>query len=65
MVVSDSSDYWGPSEKIQESISLADNLWLPDIEIWNLKNVESLEVLRSVGGVVIYKNKTIMYSKKY
>ena len=55
---------WSSRDNLQESIILANEFWLPDTEILGLKTIKSLEVTRTVGGFVVYKNKTLEISKK-
>ena len=70
MVVDPEEEEWeknglGDAGALEESITLAENIWLPDTQILGLKKVLSMAVTRKVGGMTVYKNKTITYSKKY
>ena len=70
MVVDPLEEDWdenglGEAGALEESITLAENIWLPDTEILGLKKVLSLAVTRKVGGMTVYKNKTVTFSKKY
>ena len=56
---------WSSRDYLQESIILANEFWLPDTEILGLKTIKSLEVTRTIGGFVVYKNKTLELSKKW
>ena len=70
MVVDAEAEDWeenglGEAGALEESITLAESLWLPDTQILMLKKIQSMAVTRKVGGFIVYRNKTVTYSKKY
>ena len=38
------------------------DFWMPDLYIYNLKQIENLDVLEKRGGVKLFGNKTIRYA---
>ena len=54
----------GEAGAVEESITLAGSIWLPDTAILGLKHIHSMAVTRKVGGITVYRNKTVTYSKK-
>ena len=69
MVVAAESSAWeanglGEAGVLEESIALAENIWLPDTEILGLRHILSMAVTRKVGGITVHRNKTVTHSKK-
>ena len=69
MVVDAESSAWeanglGEAGVLEESIALAESIWLPDTEILGLRHILSMAVTRKVGGITVHKNKTVTQSKK-
>ena len=69
MVVDTESSAWeenglGKAGVLEESITLAESIWLPDTEILRLRHILSMAVTRKVGGFTLHRNKTVTYSKK-
>ena len=54
----------GEAGGLEESIALAASLWLPDTQILGLKMIHSMKVARTVGGLSVFRNKTVTLSKK-
>ena len=69
IVVDAESSAWeanglGEAGVLEESIALAESIWLPDTEILGLRHILSMAVTRKVGGITVHRNKTVTHSKK-
>lgn len=62
LVMNESSLEWGPDDTVMGSTNFVDKLWLPDIQILNLKQFQKRQIVTDVAGLIIFKDKTILYT---
>jgi hypothetical protein len=54
-----------PKKLTAVNLQLLKSLWLPDVEILNLKTFETLTVLSKLVSCIIFWRKTLKFSARY
>ena len=62
LVMNESSDKWGPDGTVMGSTNFIKSMWLPDIQILNLKQFQKRQIVTDVAGLIIFKNKSVLYT---
>ena len=61
LVINETSPEWGP-EGVMGSTNFVQNLWLPDIQILNLKQFQKRNIVTDVAGLIIFKDRSVLYT---
>ena len=63
LIINESSPEWDAGEgTVMGSINFIKSMWLPDIQIQNLKNFQLRSIVTDVAGLIIFKNKKVLYT---
>ena len=63
MVINDSATEWEfNAESVMGSTNFLKSFWLPDIQILNMKQIQKRNIVTDVAGLVIFKDKHILYT---
>ena len=63
MVINDSASEWEfNAESVMGSTNFLKSFWLPDIQILNMKQIQKRNIVTDVAGLVIFKDKSILYT---
>jgi len=61
-VINETSPDWGPDGSFMGSTNFIKSLWLPDIQIINLKQFQKRQIVTDVAGLIIFKTRSILYT---
>ena len=61
LVINDNSSEWGP-EGVMGSTNFVQSMWLPDIQILNLKQFQKRNIVTDVAGLIIFKDRSVLYT---
>ncbi len=56
-----SSPEWGP-DGVMGSTNFVQDLWLPDIQIQNLKQFQRRNIVTDVAGLIIFQDRRVLYT---
>ena len=62
LLINESSPEWVPSDSVMGSTNFIKSLWLPDIQILNLKQFQKRNIVTDVAGLIIFKDKSVLYT---
>ena len=62
LVINESSPDWGPDGQYMGSTNFVADMWLPDIQIINLKQFQTRRVTTDVAGLIIFNTGQILYT---
>ena len=62
LVINHSSPEWGPNGQYMGSTNYATDLWLPDIQIMNLKKFQTRRVTTDVAGLIVFNTTEVLYT---
>ena len=62
LVINHSSPEWGPDGQYMGSTNYATDLWLPDIQILNLKQFQTRRVTTDVAGLIVFDTSHVLYT---
>ena len=62
LVINHSSPEWGPNGQYMGSTNYATDLWLPDIQIMNLKQFQTRRVTTDVAGLIVFNTTEVLYT---
>ena len=62
IVINHSSPEWGPNGQYTGSTNYAEQLWLPDIQIMNLKQFQTRRVTTDVAGLIVFNTTEVLYT---
>ena len=61
LIIDDDSPEWGP-EGVMGSTNFVQSMWLPDIQILNLKQFQKRNIVTDVAGLIIFKDRSVLYT---
>ena len=61
LIVEEESPEWGP-EGVMGSTNFVSSMWLPDIQILNLKQFQKRNIVTDVAGLIIFKDRRVLYT---
>ncbi len=61
LIIEDDSPEWGP-EGVMGSTNFVGSMWLPDIQILNLKQFQKRNIVTDVAGLIIFKDRRVLYT---
>ncbi len=61
-LINDSSPEWTVDGTVMGSTNFVKDLWLPDIQILNLKQFQKRQIVTDVAGLIIFRNKSVLYT---
>ena len=61
-IMNETSDKWGPDGTVMGSTNFIKSMWLPDIQIVNLKHFRKRAIVTDVAGLIIHRNKSVLYT---
>ena len=64
LVIDELNEVWNGTDRISEGISLSRLIWLPDLEMLDLRKVTTQKITTPNGGFFIFKDKRIDLSQK-
>ena len=62
MLINESATEWEVDDSVMGSTNFIKSLWLPDIQILNLKQFQKRQIVTDVAGLIIFKNKKVLYT---
>ena len=62
LVLNHSSTEWGPDGQYMGSTNYANEFWLPDIQIINLKQFQTRRVTTDVAGLIVFNTSQVLYT---
>ena len=63
LIINESSPEWeAGGGTVMGSINFIKSMWLPDIQIQNLKNFQLRSIVTDVAGLIIFKDKKVLYT---
>ena len=60
--INETSPDWGPDGQYMGSTNFVSDLWLPDIQIINLKQFQTRRVTTDVAGLIIFNTGLLLYT---
>jgi hypothetical protein len=52
---------WGSAGNFMGSTNFIPEMWLPDIQIYMCKQFRKRQIVRDVAGLIIFKNRNVLY----
>ena len=62
MLINESATEWEVDDSVMGSTNFIKSLWLPDIQILNLKQFQKRQIVTDVAGLIIFKDKKVLYT---
>lgn len=62
LLINESAPEWETDGSVMGSTNYVKSLWLPDIQIYNIKQFQTRAIVTDVAGLIIFKNKNILYT---
>ena len=63
LIINETSPEWEAGDgTVMGSINFIKSMWLPDIQIQNLKNFQLRSIVTDVAGLIIFKDKKVLYT---
>ena len=62
LIINDSAPEWAPDGSVMGSTNFVKSMWLPDIQILNLKQFQKRQIVTDVAGLIIHKNRLVLYT---
>ena len=62
LVINHSSPEWAPDGQYMGSTNYATDMWLPDIQILNLKQFQTRRVTTDVAGLIVFNTSHVLYT---
>ena len=61
LVLNETSPEWSP-DGVMGSTNFIQNMWLPDIQILNLKQFQKRNIVTDVAGLIIFEDRRVLYT---
>lgn len=61
LIIDGESEEWGP-DGVMGSTNFIRSMWLPDIQILNLKQFQKRNIVTDVAGLIIFEEKEVLYT---
>ena len=62
LLINESAPEWEFDGSVMGSTNFVKSMWLPDIQILNLKQFQKRRIVTDVAGLIIFKNKSVLYT---
>ena len=63
LLINETSPEWiEGGDTVMGSTNFVKDMWLPDIQILNLKQFQKRKIVTDVAGLIIFKNKNVLYT---
>ena len=62
MLINESAPEWEFDGSVMGSTNFINSMWLPDIQILNLKQFQKRQIVTDVAGLIIFKDKNVLYT---
>ena len=62
LVINEMAEEWDIDGSVMGSTNFVKSMWLPDIQIQNLKQFQKRQIVTDVAGLIIFKNKSVLYT---
>jgi hypothetical protein len=62
LLINESAPEWVVDGTVMGSNNFIQTMWLPDIQILNLKQFKTRKIVTDVAGLIIFKNKSVLYT---
>ena len=62
MLINESATEWEFDGSVMGSTNFINSMWLPDIQILNLKQFQKRQIVTDVAGLIIFKDKNVLYT---
>ena len=62
LLINESAPEWDHDGSVMGSTNFIKSLWLPDIQIYNMKQFQKRSIVTDVAGLIIFKNKSVLYT---
>ena len=62
LLINETAPEWEYDGSVMGSANFIKSMWVPDIQILNLKQFQKREIVRDVAGLIIFKNKSVLYT---
>ena len=62
LLINESAPEWDFDKSVMGSTNFIKSMWLPDIQILNLKQFQKRQIVTDVAGLIIFKNKSVLYT---
>ena len=61
LIINETSEEWGPAG-VMGSTNFVQSMWLPDIQILNLKQFQKRNIVTDVAGLIIFEDRRVLYT---
>ena len=62
IIINETSPYWGGDGSFMGSTNFVPKMWLPDIQIYMCKQFRKRQIVTDVAGLIIFKNRKVLYT---
>ena len=62
MLINETATEWDIGDSVMGSTNFIKSLWLPDIQLLNLKQFQKRQIVTDVAGLIIFKGGNVLYT---